>query len=283
MNKKLLLIIFIMTLLTGCGVDASITTLKETTDSTKMEIHFLDVGQADCILIKNEDKTMLIDAGNNGDWTTIDNYLKKENITSVDVAIATHPHEDHIGSLDEVIKNYNIKKVYMPEVTTTTKTFKDVISAIESKGLKITTPVPGKSFKLGSATVKILAPNGKKYDDLNNYSIVLKVTHGKNKMLFTGDAEAESEEEMLEQNYDLSADLLKVGHHGSNSSTSNSFLEKVNPEHAIISVGEGNKYRHPADETLDKLKDVNIYRTDLDGTIVATSNGNTITIDKQRK
>ena len=169
----------------------------------------------------------------------------------------------------------------MPKRTATTKTFEDVINAIKSKGLKVTTPTPGKSFKLGQATCTILAPNGSGYEDVNNESIVIKLTFGSNSFLFTGDAEDVSEKEMLSKGYDLKADVLKIGHHGSSSSTSQEFLNKVNPKYAVVSVGKGNSYGHPHKENMDRLKakNISVYRTDECGTIVAISNGKTITFN----
>ena len=251
--------------------------------STQLKVTFINVGQADSILVQSPDgENMLIDAGNNTDSATIIKYLKKQNIKKLDFVIGTHPHEDHIGSLDSVINTFDIGKVYMPKVTTTTKTFENVIDAIKNKGLKITTPIPGTSFKLGEAACTILAPNNSAYTDLNNYSIVLKLTYKKNSFLFTGDAEDVSEHEMISKGYDLKADVLKVGHHGSANSTTEPFLKKVKCKYAVISVGKGNIYGHPAKSTIDRLyaNKIKVYRTDLNGTITATSDGATIKFNK---
>jgi len=169
----------------------------------------------------------------------------------------------------------------MPKATSTTQTFKDVVSAIQNKGMQITTPVPGDSFKLGQADCKILAPNSSSYEDVNNYSIVIKVTFGNNTFMFDGDAEQLSETEMLNKGFDVKADVLKVGHHGSSSSTSDEFLKKVNPKYAVISCGVNNDYGHPHKETMERLKSsgIAVYRTDESGTIICTSDGNNISFN----
>lgn len=252
-----------------------------TTES--LEVHFLDVGQADSILVKAPGGVMLIDAGNNADADDVVSYLKNQGVSKIDVLVGTHPHEDHIGGLDAVIDTFDVSKIYMPKASTTTKTFEDVLLAIQRKGLKVTTPTAGSSFDLGSANCTILAPNSDTYDDLNDYSIVLKMEYGQTSFLFTGDAETASEQEMLQKKYDLKADVLKVGHHGSSSSTSPAFLKAVSPKHAVISVGKNNQYGHPDSVILNRLSvyGAEIYRTDESGTIIAISDGESITFDKQ--
>lgn len=252
-----------------------------TTPAGQLKVHFIDVGQADSILIQTPNgKNMLIDAGNNNDGSKVVSYLQNLGITKLDIIAGTHPHEDHVGGMDTVINMLQVGKVYMPKVTSNTKTFEDVITAIKNKGLNITTPTPGTTVDLDSSVkLEILAPNGNTYEDLNNYSIVFKLTYGSKSFLFTGDAEDVSEREMLAKGYNLKADVLKVGHHGSNSSTTSEFLSAVAPQYAVISVGKDNEYGHPTQATMDKLKNasVTVYRTDENGTIVATCDGNTIT------
>lgn len=249
----------------------------------KLKLFFLDVGQADSILIKTGSSSMLIDAGNNPDGEDVVNYLKNEGIKKLDYVIGTHPHEDHIGGLDDVVNYFDVGKIYMPEAVSNTRTYADVITAVKNKGLKITRPVPGTNFKLGDAELTILAPNGKKYDDLNNYSIVVKMVFGKTSFLLTGDAQTESENEMLQKGYDLKADVLKLGHHGSHSSTGSEFLKAVSPEYAVISCGKDNDYGHPHKETMEKLEKANIkvYRTDESGTVICTTDGKSISFNKQ--
>lgn len=249
----------------------------------ELEVHFIDVGQADSILIKTSDgHSMLIDAGNNADDELVYSYLKNEGVKILDVVVGTHPHEDHIGGLDTVINNFNVNKVYMPKASNTTKTYEDVLLAIKNKGLKVTNPVVGSTFSLGDAKFTILAPNSSNYNELNNYSIVLKMEYGSTSFLFTGDAEDISEEEMINKGYDLSVDLLKVAHHGSESSTTESFLKAVSPKYAVIMVGKDNSYGHPHKKVLTRLKNHNIevYRTDESGTIIATTDGNSVSINK---
>lgn len=246
--------------------------------ASELKVHYIDVGQADSILVQQNGENMLIDAGNNDDADLVVSYLKQQGINKLDYLVLTHPHEDHIGGADAVIDTFKMGTMYMPKITAATKTFQDVLKSMLNKGLKAINPVPGDEFNLGDAKCFILAPNGNSYEDLNNYSIVIKLVYKSNSFLFTGDAQALSENEILKKGFDVKADVLKVGHHGSDTSTSDAFLAKVNPTYAVISVGTGNDYGHPHKETLDKLnaKGIAIYRTDLNGTIIAVSDGKSI-------
>ena len=247
-----------------------------------LKVDFLNVGQADCILIRTPGgKTLLIDAGNNNDYSFIRSYLLENEIAHLDVVIGTHPHEDHIGGLDRVINDFSVGSVYLPKVTTNTKTFRDLLLAIKDKGLSITTPRPGLEINLDPAVdIRILAPAEHTYNDLNDYSIVMKISYGCTAFLFTGDAEAVSELEMVHSGQDLKADVLKVAHHGSESSSTEAFLAEVAPQYAVISVGRDNNYGHPAPQIIDRLsaRGVKILRTDEAGTICFISDGRLISV-----
>ena len=247
----------------------------------KLKVSYIDVGQGDSILIQTPGgKNVLIDAGNNGDATTIVTYLKAQNISRLDYVIATHSHEDHIGSMDTVINTFDIGKVVMPKESSNTQTFRDLMTAIANKGLKPIEAKAGVKLDMGSEIyAELLAPNSSGYHDINDYSAVLRLVYGKNSFLFTGDAETQSESEMLHLGSQLKVDVLKVGHHGSRTSSTAAFLKLVAPKYAIISVGKGNSYGHPTQEALGRLGSVGatIYRTDESGTIVCESDGETIT------
>jgi competence protein ComEC len=262
------------------------TQIKIPNSSQSFTVSFINVGQADCTVIRYGNSSMIIDAGGNSGADALIATLHIMDISKFDVVIGTHPHEDHIGGLDTVIDNFDIGTIYMPKVSTNTKTFEDVLLAIQNKGLTVTTPVPGTSFTLGGdVKCTILAPNSQSYTELNSYSIVLKVTFNGQSFLFTGDAEVDSEQEMLAKGYDLKADVLKVGHHGSTSSTSAELLNAVSPEYAVIFVGIDNTYGHPHQEILDRLNaaGVKIYRTDLSGgTVKFVVDGDKISVSIEK-
>lgn len=230
-----------------------------------LRVYCLDVGQGDSILITNNNKTMLIDASTNEMGSRVVKYLNDLGIKKIDYLVGTHPHEDHIGGLDNVIKNFDIGTIYMPNVVATTKTFEEVIDAISAKKLKVTSPKTGDKFTVGNAECEVMSIRNDK-DDYNNCSIVIKMDFNNVSYLFTGDAE-ESVESSRKWPH---IDVLKVGHHGSNTSSSKKFLEQIKPEVALISVGQGNTYGHPTQATLKRLSNIGakIYRTDENATIL---------------
>lgn len=252
-------------------------------------VHYIDVGQGDCELIVSKDKTVLIDSGEYENATKVISYIQSLGITKLDYVIGTHPHSDHIGGLPEIIQSFDIGKVIAPkisgEMTPTTKTYKNFLSAVKDKGLKLTPATVGEEYQLDENTVlKILAPLSD-YDSLNNYSIVCMVTHGENKFLFMGDAEKDAEGDLLETNADIDADVLKAGHHGSNSSSTMKFLSAVSPLYTVVSVGADNSYNHPSEKAIQRIlkysKD--IYRTDLQGNIICISDGNNISFEFEKE
>ena len=246
-----------------------------TSDADNLKVHFIDVGQADSILIEQNNEYMLIDAGNNEDGQLLVNYFNNLGITSFKYVFGTHAHEDHIGGLDEIIENFTIENFYMPEVITTTKTFEDVLDALEAKQVAFQTPKINDELTLKDSKIKVLSILNDD-EDLNDTSIVLRLKYGTTSFLFTGDASSTIEKNIL--NKEIQSDVLKLGHHGSRYSTSKEFLKKVSPTYAIISVGKNNSYNHPHSEVFKRLNEQNvkIYRTDEQGTIIAESNGTII-------
>lgn len=245
-----------------------------------LEVHYIDVGQGDATLIKCGSHAMLIDGGNNNKGTTVQLYLKKQGVESLDYVIGTHPDADHIGGLDVIVYKYNCEKVIMPDYEKDTKTYQELVDVIHDKNMKITYPVVGEQYALGEAKFTIIAPNSNSYGgNANDYSVAILLEYGKNRFLFTGDAEETSEAEMLTNGIDISADVYKVAHHGSRSASTQEFLNAVHPKYAVISCGEGNSYGHPHAEVLNRLRSmgVEVFRTDEQGSIIASSDGENIT------
>ena len=278
------LIILSLFLFSGCGKTQKATNPNtapiQTDKGGLLQVHFIDVGQADSILvIAPNGQTILVDGGNGVDGTEVVSYLKAQGVKELTAIVATHPHEDHIGGLDTIMQSFPPKQVYMSNATSTTRTFEDFITAVNASGAKKIRAKAEVKLDVPGISGIFLAPNSDKYEDLNNYSAVLKITFDKVSFLLTGDAENVSESEMLKSGQDLEATVLKVGHHGSTSSTTSAFLKAVSPKYSVITVGVDNDYGHPTQVTLNKLANVGVqvYRTDQDGTIVATSNGDTVT------
>lgn len=279
--KGILLLLSMLFALTGCSVSEAtqhgmaVDTIQA--EDVLLRVDFLNVGQADCALLSTNGHYMVIDGGNNGDADRILSYLEEQGVEKLDAVVGTHPHEDHIGSLDAIINHFDVDAVYMPKIMHTSKTFEDVLDAVANKGLKIKSPSPGDTIDFNGLEIEVLGPQ-REYKDFNNNSIVLKVNAGETAFLFTGDAEETAEKDILQAGGNLQADVLKVGHHGSSTSSSQAFLQAVKPKYAVISVGVGNSYHHPEEEALQRLQSIGaeIYRTDLQGNIVCTTDGKNI-------
>lgn len=250
---------------------------------SNFEVHYIDVGQADAALVVCDGNYMLIDGGNDEDSSLIYSYLKKQNVKKLHTIVCSHAHEDHVGGLPAAVHNFEFENVYAPVRENDIGSYISFKEKIVSKGKSITNPKPGDSFNFGSSVVEFFGPV---YDttDLNNTSIVLKITYGSTSFLFTGDAEREVEQDILDKGFDLSATVLKVGHHGGATSTTYPFLREVMPEYAIISVGKNNQYHHPTEDVLSRLRDadVTVYRTDLNGDIIAKSDGKNVTFTTKK-
>lgn len=266
------------------GIEQENKSNEQTTEFVAQDdllVDFIDVGQADSILIRNQDKVMLIDAGTNEAGEIVVQYLKKLGITKINYLIGTHPHEDHIGGLDDVIYEFEIEKIYMPKIETTTKTFEDVLDAIESKNLTVTAPSKNDEIELGQAVGTFMTDSILDKDNLNLSSLVMRIEFGNTSFLFMGDAEEKNEESIIWPK----TDVLKVGHHGSNTSTSREFLEQVSPEYAVIMVGKDNTYHLPKQDIIHNLEAIGseIFRTDENGTIRFISDGSELRIDKSKE
>lgn len=294
MMKKLLSLFLILALLTGCAMPAA--TNPSTTGSTPstpsvptnasssgedggtLTVHFIDVGQADCALLECEGEYMLIDGGNVADSSLVVSYLEQQGVEELEAVYCSHAHEDHVGGLAGVLAVYPTKAVYAPTRTYVSNCFDDFVYYTDQQGLEITIPSVGDVATLGGATVTVLGPRTS-YANTNDTSLVLMVQYGQNRFLFTGDMEQTAEADLLDAGTDLKTDVLKVGHHGSSTSTGYRFLYEAQPAYGIISCGANNSYGHPHEEPLSRLEDadVTVYRTDLMGHIIAVSDGTDIT------
>jgi competence protein ComEC len=248
----------------------------------KIDVHFIDVGQADCIFINadnidGDDIDILIDGGNNADGELVVDYLRSLSTDDIELMIATHPHEDHIGGLDNVIENFKVDMIIKPGLSdlSDTKTNRDFENAILNNTIPCEWPEQGEVIRFGDLEIMILSDKTKQYEDTNNFSIVCKVMYGDKSFVFTGDAESEVEHDIVKSNINLSADVVKIGHHGSGSSSTANFLYKIKPEYGVICVGEDNKYGHPDNLIINRCKTqgIRVLRTDIDGTIIFSTDG----------
>lgn len=299
-NNKLIstVIIFVILLVSGIitktfygdDIFTSVGLRGHVATDGKMLVEFIDVGQGDCTLITTSDTVILIDGGEAGEAQTVINYLKNKNISKIDCCIATHPHSDHIGSLSKVFDEFNVKNVIMmdlPEsLLPTTTTYERFLESLSENEIDVLAAEYGETYSYGQLTIDILGPVDY-YDNLNDMSIVSKISFGDTSVIVTGDAETPAENDMLATNdSDFNCDILKVGHHGSKTSTCDEWLDAVNPDYAVIMCGIDNDYGHPHKQLIKRLdkRGIDIFRTDLSGDIKFESDGKSIipiNIDEQ--
>lgn len=297
MKRRLILFLLLLVIsITGCGQlyagsqdvpgteagsqDGGASHLPEAAGRDSFfEVHFIDVGQADAALVLCDGKSMLIDGGNRADSSLIYAYLQQRGIEHLDYIVCTHPHEDHAGGLAGALNYAAVDVAYAPVEDYDSEVFRNFKRYLEKQGAEITVPNAGDTFSLGSAQVMVVGPVSEETGSkLNNTSIVLRLAYGETSFLFTGDAEREEEQAILEAGYEIQSTVLKVGHHGGAASTTYPFLREAAPEYAVISAGEGNSYGHPTEDVLSRLRDadVEVYRTDLQGTVVCRSDGENV-------
>ena len=269
---------------TGNNSTGSKFTIDENPASNNLTIHFLDVGQGDSILLEYNEKAMLIDAGEQDQGAKISAYLRELGISNFDYIIATHPHSDHIGGMQEVLYNFPVKHFIDSGFPHTSNTYEDMLTTIDGKNIPFEIAKKGEKIEFDPAVdIEILNPDTPYSEELNENSVVLKINYGEVSFLLMGDAGLETEEKLLDTDYNLDSDILKVGHHASTSGSGEAFISMVSPEVSIIEVGAGNNYGHPHNEVLQRLERISrVYRTDLDGTIVITTEGSIYTVNPEK-
>lgn len=296
-NKKLIYIIVALVLAVASGLGFNLEEIESMLNSTPVyaeqqngfSVHFIDVGQGDCTLVMSGGQSLLIDAGENGHETEVLNYLRSMNIKKLNYIIATHQHSDHIGGIPEVLEEFEADNIIMPRLTKaqtpTNSTYTAFLKAVQNSKAKVISAKPGLTYTLGDASFEILGPVTNDCEDINSMSAVTKITYGETSFLVTGDAEKDEELEIIENGADLDCDVLRVGHHGSSTSSSREFLEAVTPEVCVISCGANNDYGHPHDKALKRIsyQTDEVYRTDICGSIVMTSDGENIDISYENE
>jgi len=281
--REVLLWLLVLCLLSGCIAGEAPEITEGLISNKNLTVHFLDVGQADCALLECGGEFALIDGGNVEDSSLVVSYLEKAGVEKLAAVFCSHAHEDHVGGLPGVLAVYPTERVYAPTKTYRSKCFDDFVYYADQQGLEITIPRPGDTLSLGNAVIEVLGPV-KSYPDPNNTSLVLMVTFGSNRFLFTGDMETEAENDLLDAGTNVRADVLKVGHHGSNTSSGYRFLYEVSPKYGVISVGTDNSYGHPHEEPMSRFSDADmvIYRTDRMGNVLAVSDGKEISFSWEK-
>lgn len=276
MKKLLASLLILSLLLTGCAASSK----PEDADIGTLSVHYIDVDQADCMLLIAGDTTVLIDGGNTGTAGNVLSYLRRFGVKELDLVVNTHPHGDHLGGIPTVLAGIPAEEVWCSHAGFTTGLFSQFKNAVEKQDLSIVCPAPGTVFREGNLSISVLGPQFgvSTYEDLNDTSLVLMVEFGQRKFLFTGDMESYAEQQLLNAHLNLKADVLKVGHHGSYSSTSQVFLDAVDPEYGVISCGRDNEYGHPHNGPMHRLEhaEVELYRTDLMGSVVVVTDGNSL-------
>lgn len=267
----------------GCAPAAPSAPAPSVTQGEGLTAHFIDVGQALSVLVECDGHYLLYDGGNVADGELVVSYLQSLGVQSLDYVFCSHAHEDHVGGLAAVLAAFPAGQVYSPVTDASTACFRNFVQYAQQQGRQVEIPAVGSSWPLGSATVQLLGPV-RAYEDTNDTSLVLRIDYGQTSYLLTGDMEAEAERDLVDGGAPLDVDVLQVGHHGSNTSTSYVFLNQVLPEIAVISCGQGNDYGHPHEEPLSRLRDAgaDTYRTDLMGTIRVISDGAGYTIASQQ-
>lgn len=271
MKRLLALFLLLSLLLWGCSA------WSDQPDGC-LSVHFIDVGQADCMLLIAGDTTVLIDGGNTDTGSDVLRYLRRFGVEELDLVVNTHPHGDHLGGLPTVLGGIPAKTVWTSTLTYDSYNFDLFLKLAKQKNATVTAPRPGATYSSDGLNITVLGPVGEKYVDLNDTSLVLMVEYGSKKFLFTGDMEALTEKQLVQKGTDLDADVLKVGHHGSYSSTCQAFLDQVTPEFGVVCCGRNNEYGHPHDSPMNRLKrdEVTLFRTDLMGDVVAVTDGRTL-------